>query len=240
MSGPKNSDQDFDDYSRLQVLREDRWYRVYKSDDGRPVTVSKFATNEIQLSESSLRAEWDSWHPGEKISFAQAFAQKSSFNAAELRILDFLIEADDPEFIQVVIAPALPCHPKRSRIVALLLTRLESGSEIQLNTINALGRIAAEDDAHRPAIIAALKKHHDWLARPHAATSPSAVDAVDPSVSEITRGLDFLECCSVLAYFEDTQAHLEQIRSFTNHSHPAIVSSAKSHLARAKRFLREH
>lgn len=218
-------------WATLKVLREDRWYRVYQTEDGIPVTVSKFITDKIPLTEASLRDEWSSWAPSERVLFAQAFAQKSSFAAEDLPILDFLIAANDPAYIQVVIAPALPRYSDRDSAVALLLARLESDREPQTNAITALLKIAATDSPRRSEIVEALKRVHGRLA--------GLLDAVtanldDRSKTDLRHTLDFITCSAAVAHLENSSAYLDQIRPFTGHPNRAIAAAAASHLARAQ------
>jgi len=226
------------DWARLRVLSETKWYRVYETDAGIPVTVSKFLTDKIELTESALRDQWPAWTPGEKVLFAQAFAQKSSFTSEDQPILDFLIAANDPAFLQAVIAPALPRHPDRNRSVTVLLGQLESSSHPQTNAIMALLEIVAKGGSNQPKISAALKKLHHRLATLMQGDTPVTTSETSQSKTDIALAIDFVTCCAALAFLEKSPAYLDQIRSFTSHPNRAVASVATRHLANLERQLK--
>lgn len=200
------------DWSTRKVLSEDRWTRVYETEDG-PVNVSKFVTDETQLSESLVKQQWDSWAESEKIAFAHAFSQKPTFSLEDERILGFLIDVGS-ERVWASVAGGLPRHSDRNRILKFLMDRLKSGSEPKANYASAL---AALGDLRA---VPALEDLHGQLA-----SAISSRSTTDNSVI-----LDFVLCCFALAKLKTSDAYRKQIEQFLTHPDQGIRSLAMIYL----------
>jgi len=197
-----------------KVLEEERWSRIYEGENGVPVNVSKFVTDDIAISMDEIMAEWNSWSATEKVGFTHAFSQKPQFSVEDVKVLDFLMGVDD-ERVWCSIAYGLTRHPQKRRVLDFLIDRLKSGSEPKANYVHALGALAA------PQAVPPLKDLHDRLSR----------GIVGPGVeADPTLIRDFIVCCSSLAKLEGSSAYRDEIRPFLDHPNKYIRAFARIYL----------
>jgi hypothetical protein len=194
-----------------KVLREEKWSRVYEADDGSAVQVSKFVTDDIEVSEAALRSEWGSWSESDRLAFAHAFGRKPTFSTEDERVLDFLMGVPD-ERVHTSIAVALTRHSQKGRILNFLVKCLQLSNEPKANYAHALGLLGDT------SVIPVLKSVHDRLA---SEIEPNMQFAAERTL------LDFVACCSALMKLEDSSSYRDEIRPLLSHPNPVVRNFSK-------------
>jgi hypothetical protein len=181
-----------------RLLSEDRWSRVYEVDEVSRIYESKFATDGIVISLQELEREWEIWTESERLSFAKAYAYKSSFGLDDGKVLDYLMERGS-ELIWQSIAGCLPRHPDRMRARAFLLERLRSGSKTVANFAQVLVFFGDSE------VIFELRRFHDRaVAEIMSRERGEDVDLI----------LSFLYSCSSLRKLQGSSVYDEEIERF--------------------------
>lgn len=201
-------------WSGRRIIREERWSRIYEAEDGSPVNVSKFLTDEISVSEDVIKDQWESWSQSEKTAFARAFAEKPKFSGEDERILDFLMGAGD-ERVWVSIASGLPRHSQGKRVLNFLIDRLKSGSEPKANYMHALSTLGDSQ---------AVLSMKDLYKRISGEIAKAGTKADKLLIFE------FVVCCSSLAKLEGSSAYQDEIRPFLNHPDEHVRAFSKIYL----------
>src|SRR5579872_2069532 len=82
---------------RKNLVREDRWFRVYQPDPNANLFAyeSKIETDKMSVSVGEVSAEWNSWDDDQRLMFAQAFSKKSQVNKADEQVYEWLIAKGD-------------------------------------------------------------------------------------------------------------------------------------------------
>lgn len=196
-------------WSEKKVLQDEKWSRIYETDDGTPIRVSKFLTDQIEVSETTFKKDWVSWSESERLAFVRAFGRKPSFSPEDERILDFLMEADSEQILESI-AISVTRHSQRERVRDFLIERLQRGSGPKANYAHALGLLRDSQ------AITALKDLHDGLA-----------ENIKENRADQTAILDFVSCCSALKKLEGSVSYDDEIRTFLNHPSQAVQNFAK-------------
>jgi hypothetical protein len=105
---------------RGKLIRESEWMRVYETDRSGQLYESKFLADGIQVSANSFIKRWPELSAEQRLDFASAFAAKPEVTYEDERVLDFLMEQDD-FYICMSIAPLLPFHRQRDRVLAFVV-----------------------------------------------------------------------------------------------------------------------
>lgn len=196
-------------WSEKKVLKEEKWSRIYETDDGTPIRVSKFLTDQMEISEAAFKEDWASCSESERLAFVRAFGRKPSFSPEDERILDFLMKADSEPILESI-AISLTRHSQRERVRDFLIERLRRGSGPKANYAHALGLLRDSQ------AITALKDLHDGLA-----------ENIKENRADQGVILDFVSCCSALKKLEGSASYDEEIRAFLDHPNQAVRNFAK-------------
>jgi hypothetical protein len=199
------------DWSGKKVLKEEEWSRIYELDDGTPIRVSKFLTDEIEISEEKLKKDWSAWSESQQLAFVHAFGRKLLYSVEDERLLDFLMNSDNERILESI-AISLTRHSKKQRACDFLIHRLRSSSGAKANYAHALGILG------NSSAVPALRTLHDELD----ASISKRQDDVD-----VGTVLDFVSCCSALNKIEGSSVYKDEIRSFLNHPNQVIRNFAK-------------
>ena len=122
---------------KRELVKEDRWSRVYQSDQSAYAYESKFANEETSLTALQLALEWASWDDSERLRFANAYRVKPQVTADDERILEHLMLEGDRR-VRATVASFLTCHSNKELVLELLLKELLGEPEFAPNFLNAL------------------------------------------------------------------------------------------------------
>jgi hypothetical protein len=198
-------------WSEKKVLQEEEWSRIYELDDGTPIRVSKFLTDQIEISAEEFKKGWLAWSESQQLAFVRAFGRKLSYSREDERLLDFLMNADNERILESI-AISLTRHSDKERICDFLIHCLHAGSGPKANYAHALGMLGDS------RAIPSLRDLHNRLAEN---IRDKHDDADEGAV------LDFVSCCSALRKIEGSSIYEDEIRSFLDHPSQVIRNFAK-------------
>ena len=191
---------------RGKLVHESEWMRVYDSDRWGEVHESKFLTDRIQVSAESIVNRWGGLSLAEKLEFANAFAAKREVTPEDERILDFLMEVGDPP-IWATVAPMLPRHTNRERVLAFLLRRLKDEGFSKANFYQSLELL--KDKTALPALREDYQRYDSRL-REHG------------KLQSESDYLEYLSCCKALWVIDGSREYQEVIERQTKSEHEKV------------------
>lgn len=183
-------------WSEKKLLVDEKWSRIYETDDGIPIRVSKFVTDRIEVSLEAVKKDWSSWLDSERFAFVRAFARKRAFSPEDEGILSFLIDLRDERILESI-AISVSRLSNQERAYEFLIAWLRSSRGPKANYAHALGLLGDR------RAIPALRNLHDELA--------SNISRKD--VDQFTI-LDFVSCCSALKKLGGSTLYDDEIKQF--------------------------
>jgi len=198
-----------------KLLREDRWFKYYEMQPGISARVSKFLTLEVEVKESDLRREWESWNDSERIMFAQAFCAKPEIGSEEEAILEFMMSSKEDAVLSSI-AICLTRHSNKAMVLPFLVAQLESKAQPKANFLQALNMLGDR------AAIPSVKALHNRLAVELKRAGK------EPNGFLIT---DFFASCAAIDKLEGTTTYRAEIEPFLSHPNGSIGAMAKLWIA---------
>jgi hypothetical protein len=148
-----------DEFEKGDVIRENQWMRVYRSEDGGERLQSKFLFEEVQVSADEIRRTWPLMSEQKQFEFVQAYQAKPKVTLEDEKILDFLIETGN-DVIWTFISALLPRHSEREKVLNFLFARIQRPDRLSANYYQAL-EVLGDPRAVQPLEIARqIQKEH--------------------------------------------------------------------------------
>ncbi len=185
-------------YSERKLVQESEWMRVYRVDARTQMHESKFLTDHLAVSADSIRRRWPGFSDEEKLEFSQAFQVKPEVTSEDESVLDFLMEVGNLP-IWITIAPLLPRHSARDRVLRFLLDRVTEEGNMKANFYQSIGQL--RDRRALPALRAMYEGYERKLR-----------DQIE-SAGEFEYQ-DYLSCCKALWAIEGLVIYREAIERF--------------------------
>lgn len=203
-----------------RLLRDSRWTRVYSTEGGHVRWESKFLTENLEVSASSVIDSWNSFSPEEQLEFSNAFSVKSKLTSEDEKILDFLMSAG-PRVIWPNIALILCQHSDRERILGFLMNHAEADPDSKSNYYQALELI---NDSRA---IPVLKRQYERY------RGTETLKSERLSQPEFMQIFDYLSCCRALLILDGSAEFENSIREMLNHLDRRVRRTAELRLSKA-------
>jgi len=185
-------------HSERKLVRESEWMRVYRVEARTLMYESKFLTDHLAVSADSIRRRWPGLPDEEKLEFSLAFQAKPEITSEDEDVLDFLMEVGGLP-IWITIAPLLPRHSDRERVLKFLLDRIGEDGNMKANFYQSVEQI--RDRRALPALRAMYERYERELR-----------DQNEPT--EDFEYQDYLSCCKALWAIEGLTSYREAIERF--------------------------
>ena len=193
---------------RQKLVRETEWNRVYESEAGVRLHESKFLVDGLGVSLEQVTSRWSTFSEVERLDFANAFGAKPNVSAEDERILDYLMEVGD-SYTWMAIAPLLPRHRNRERVLEFLLNRIREEGKDNANFFQALRMIRDR------RAVAGLRTAYERYRREQKSGKVGLYD------------LDFLGCCAALLAIDGAAEYRRAIQDASNSPDELVRRYAK-------------
>jgi hypothetical protein len=194
------------------LVRESEWSREYQVAPSVYSWESKFLTEGLKVTATSIQQRWPSLSPNERLDFAQAFIAKRQFSGEDEEILAFLME-EGPEWLWVTIAPGLVKFSDRDRALSFLLARIRSAHAESANYYCVL-----ELMGDQRAIPLLRERYEEYRHR----LPPLEKQALWGELS------DYLYCCRALWKLEGLPEYEEALKDLLLHPEEQIRRTARA------------
>lgn len=185
-------------YRDRELVKESEWMRVYRADSNTLMYESKFLVDHLTLSANSIKRRWPGLSEEEKLEFAQAFQAKPEVTSEDESLLDFLMEAGNLP-IWITIAPLLPRHSARERVLKFLFQRISEEGKPKANFYQSIEQL--NDKTALPTLRAMYERYKDRL-----------LERSEPT--DEFEYQDYLSCCKALWVIEGSMQYRETIERF--------------------------
>jgi len=170
----------------MRVIRENEWAILFEMESGTRLTKSRFLEDTFVVPAQRIIANWKTMSNRDQLEFLRAFHVRWNLKEEDQRILDFLMEIDDPR-VWVMISPLMPKYHNRQRALEFLLEKVARNSEGLANCYHAL---EAMNDAEAVPVL--RTKFNGYMER-----FSLEGNRTDPTVL-----IDYAYCCAALRTLE--------------------------------------
>jgi len=185
-------------HSERKLVQESEWMRVYRIDARTLMYESKFLTDRLAVSADSIKRKWPGLSDEEKLEFSRAFQAKPEVTSEDEALLDFLMEVGNLA-IWITIAPLLPRHSCRDRVLKFLLDRISEDGNMKANFYQSIEQL------RDPRALPALRAMHERYERKLCDHNKSGGEF---------EYQDYLSCCKALWAIEGLALYREAIERF--------------------------
>jgi hypothetical protein len=187
---------------------------VYSTGPKRFRRESRFLTDDLRVSASSISASWNDFSTRDQLEFALAFSAKPVITGEDEKILDFLMKAGPPG-VWSNIALLLCRHSDHDRVLDFLMTRVQAEQGVRANYFKAIELL--NDSKAVPV----LKRLYESYRNGAPLLKQDALNE-----AEFGRMFDYLYCCRALLILDGSEEFEAAIREILAGSNQRLRGTA--------------
>jgi hypothetical protein len=191
-----------------KLIRETDWLRIYSTDIGQHFE-SKLLPANASLAYGAVIKNWNAITPEEQWEIALALQLQGSLEAVFIPLIDFLLD-NGGSVVCSTIAPLLPMHPNKERVLSFLISQISQEKSHRANYFQALALIG---DLRS---VAPLEEAYDEIERKGIGGSISTEQASD-----------FIACCEALWKLTGEERFRSSILRLVDNPNHAVSSMAR-------------